>query len=190
MCGTMVHAMVFCSREVQSNMVQTRDGNRKVPRNCECKPRTTHRRRMDMRLWSLTLFNIIARLEPATQCVGASVPSAKVMSEVNTWRLQHCRHRGANKDGHSSLLLKPGFIQVHVYTSPKDQQGPGEVDCECTVEGGRQSGCERVLHDGSWAGLVCVMSSLQPIFLLKIHSHRQTSGKLFCLETFVSPSWG
>ena len=54
-----------------------------------------------------------------TQCVGASVTSAKETREVDAQRLQHCRHRGANKDGHSSLLLKPGFIQVHVYTSPK-----------------------------------------------------------------------
>ena len=46
----------------------------------------------------------------ATQCVGASVTSAKKMSAVDTWRLQHCQHRGATKDGHSLLLLKSGFI--------------------------------------------------------------------------------
>ena len=51
--------------------------------------------------------------------VDASVTSVKEMSEVDTWRLQHCGHRGANKDGHSLQLLKPGFIQAHVYTSPK-----------------------------------------------------------------------
>ena len=59
--------------------------------------------------------------------MGASVPSAKEMSEVDTWRLQHCRHRGANKDGHSSLLLKPGFIEVHVYTSPKTNRELGKL---------------------------------------------------------------
>ena len=54
----------------------------------------------------------LAKLEP-------SVTSAEETSEVDTWRLHLCRHTGANKDGHSLLLLKPGLIQAHVYISPK-----------------------------------------------------------------------
>ena len=66
--------------------------------------------------------------------MGASVTSANEVSEVDTWRLQHYRHRGANKDGQSSLLLKPWFTQAHVYTSPMTDREV-EVDCESTVEG-------------------------------------------------------
>ena len=47
--------------------------------------------------------------------------------------------------GRGSLLLKPGFSTTRVHVSPK-------TSC-------RQPGCEKVLSDGSWAGLSCVLSS-------------------------------
>ena len=74
------------------------------------------------------------------------------MSEVDTWRLQHCQHKGTNKDGHRLLLLKPEFIPAHVCVSPKTDRKwqvdssrlytsshrlirKWSVDCEGTVEG-------------------------------------------------------
>ena len=73
--------------------------------------------------------------------------------------------------------------------------GQCEVDCEGAVRSCRSSGCGQVLSDGSWAGLPCTVSSLAPIFLLKIHfaplRRREllvNHGKLILFETFVLSS--
>ena len=64
---------------------------------------------------------------------------------------------------------------------------PWEVVCSQAVE--------KVLSDGSWAGLSCVVSSLPPIFLLKIHlgnwdvsNFPRTGGELFPLQSTLSCS--
>ena len=59
-------------------------------------------------------------------------------------------------------------ITVRVYASPKTEQGSGEVTVKLPWEVVGGQAVKKVLGDGSWAGLSCVMSSLPPIFLLKI----------------------
>ena len=112
------------------------------------------------------------------------------MSEVDTWRLQHCGHRSANKDGHSLLLLRPGFIQAHVYASPETDGESGKLTVKVPWKIG-----------GSQAVKKCSMMDLgQDSPVSCIHGHQsfcsrsirtfQTSGELFCLEKLSKPHRG
>ena len=112
------------------------------------------------------------------------------MSEVDTWRLQHCGHRSANKDGHSLLLLRPGFIQAHLYASPETDRESGKLTVKVPWKIG-----------GSQAVKKCSMMDLgQDSPVSCIHGHQsfcsrsirtfQTSGDLFCLEKLPHPHRG
>ena len=74
-----------------------------------------------------------------------------------------------NRRHMTTVDLMCTHITTRVCVSPR--YGSGNLTVKLPWEVVGSQACQKVVSDGSWAGLSCVVSSMPPIFLPKIHMH-------------------